>query len=643
LGFVASRIGIYEKIILSSCSNGGSLMNSLLTKLPVALAILSVLSTFSKAQDTLQSVTAPQIGALAADRAQQTPAQKKISSDLLDALRRQNNKTINQVPGLRSSAGNGQKVVAVDVKGKITPELKDTIAQSGGTVVHSSSDLVTAIVPWNSLEGIAERPEVDSLKAPATMHLNSIKTKASIAAVSAASAQRLPDNEGDVAHAAAKARLDFGVDGKGVKVCVISDSVRYLKNAKTAKWLGPVTIPDGEDGVLPANSPFGPDTGEGTAMLEIVHRIAPGAELFFATGNISPDHMAGNIDKLVKLDCKIIVDDVTYSDESPFHQDAPINKAVKSASDKGVLYFSSAANGGNLKHETSGTWEGDFTKGQELTVPTSYGIKKGFVHLFAPNNFQNQILTHGDGEIDLFWNDPLGAATNEYDLFLADKKGNIIYKANTAIDGHQDPHQRIIVPRGQSLADYFVIVFKAPDAADRHLFIDAHGSRLRFATNGATHGHNASGAVNAFSVAATSAKRASGPFKGGKVVEVEGFSSDGPRRVYFSADGVALTPADLTASGGSVLRKPDLTAADEVMTDVVGFAPFKGTSAAAPHAAAIAALILSYRPTMTPAQVRDILTATALGIESPGWNELAGAGIAMPILALESIRNAPSK
>jgi subtilisin family serine protease len=625
-------------------SKENAVMNTLTTKLLVAFAIIALLPILAYAGDPFQSVTTPQIQALDADRTQQTPAQKKISSDLLDALRRQDKKTINQVPGLRTSGGNGSQVVAVDVKGQISSDLKDSIAKSGGTVVYSSSGQLTAVVPWNSLEGIAERTDVDSLKAPATMHLNSIKVKASIAAIkknvpiAAASAKGSPDNEGDIAHAAARARSDFKADGSGVKVCVISDSVRYLKDAQRAKSLGAVTVLDGESGILPPDSPFGPDTGEGTAMLEIVHRIAPGANLLFATGNISAEHMRDNVDKLVELDCKIIVDDVSYSDESPFHQDAPLDRAVKSASDKGVLYFSSAANGGNLKHDTSGTWEGDFAKGRELSISTDTGIKKGFIHMFAPNRFQNQILTRGGGEIDLFWNDPLGAAKNEYDLFLADKNGNIIYKANTVIDGHQDPHQRLVAPRGQSLADYFLIIFKSPDAADRHLFIDAHTSRLEFATNGATHGHNASGATNAFSVAATSAKGASSPFKGGKAVEVENFSSDGPRRVYFSPDGSALTPADFSVSGGSVLKKPDLTAADDVMTDVTGFAPFRGTSAAAPHAAAIAALILSYRPTMTPAEVRAVLTTTALGIETPGWNELAGSGIVMPNLALESIR-----
>jgi subtilisin family serine protease len=78
-------------------------------------------------------------------------------------------------------------------------------------------------------------------------------------------------------------------------------------------------------------------------------------------------------------------------------------------------------------------------------------------------------------------------------------------------------------------------------------------------------------------------------------------------------------PAIFLSTGGTVRRKLDLAAADCVATATPGFDPFCGTSAVAPHAAAIAGLVLSAQPTLTPAQVRQVLTATALDIEAPGW------------------------
>ena len=79
-----------------------------------------------------------------------------------------------------------------------------------------------------------------------------------------------------------------------------------------------------------------------------------------------------------------------------------------------------------------------------------------------------------------------------------------------------------------------------------------------------------------------------------------------------------------------VLNKPDLTAADGVsVTGSNGLFPttFFGTSAAAPHAAAIAALIKSRPgPALTPTQIRAALMSTAIDIEAPGYDRDSGVG-----------------
>jgi hypothetical protein len=103
-------------------------------------------------------------------------------------------------------------------------------------------------------------------------------------------------------------------------------------------------------------------------MLEIIHDLAPGAQLYFATAFISPAQFAQNIRDLRTAGCDIIVDDVFYFNETPF-QDGQlaasftnggvIAQAVKDVTAAGALYFSSAGNQGNLDAGTSGTWEGD--------------------------------------------------------------------------------------------------------------------------------------------------------------------------------------------------------------------------------------------------------------------------------------------
>src|SRR5262249_37422847 len=127
---------------------------------------------------------------------------------------------------------------------------------------------------------------------------------------------------------------------------------------------------------------------------------------------------------------------------------------------------------------------------------------------------------------------------------------------------------------------------------------------------------------------ATAGCPACGPFVGGATNPVETFSSDGPRQIFFNPDGTPITPGNFLAPGGLVLQKPDVTAADGVSTATgADFHPFFGTSAAAPHAAAIAALMLSRKPTLTPAQIKQIMFANALDIEGAGIDINAGAGI----------------
>ena len=72
------------------------------------------------------------------------------------------------------------------------------------------------------------------------------------------------------------------------------------------------------------------------------------------------------------------------------------------------------------------------------------------------------------------------------------------------------------------------------------------------------------------------------------------------------------------------LQKPDFIAADGVPTGLADFNPFYGTSAAAPHAAAIAALVIQIKPSITVSEMRSALAASALG---PQPSSQYGAGI----------------
>ena len=72
-----------------------------------------------------------------------------------------------------------------------------------------------------------------------------------------------------------------------------------------------------------------------------------------------------------------------------------------------------------------------------------------------------------------------------------------------------------------------------------------------------------------------------------------------------------------------------------MITSVAAFRPFFGTSAAAPHAAAIAGLVLSGNPGAGTADVREAFDATALDLRRPGVDGRTGRGIVRADRVLE--------
>jgi subtilisin-like proprotein convertase family protein len=369
-------------------------------------------------------------------------------------------------------------------------------------------------------------------------------------------------------------------------------------------------------------------------MLEIVHDVAPGAQLFFATAFISIESFADNIRALRAAGCDIIVDDIIYFVESPFHDDI-VSTAVNEVIADGALYFSSAGNEGNFNDGTSGTWEGDF-KNSRTTLP---GLPGGTLHDFGSGVISNFVEV-GGFVTTLHWSDPLGASGNDYDFFILNNTLTTVIDAGVELqDGDDDPFEITFgAPFGSR-----ILIFKPDSAQRRAIHLNNFRGELGLATTGTIRGHAA--ADGAFAAAAVNAELAGGgSFTGGPTNPVELFSADGNRRIFFKSDGSPITPGKFLFSnnGGEVRKKPDLTAADGVSTSVPGFGTFFGTSAAAPHAAAIAALLKSARPNATPARIRRALTRTALDIEAAGVDRDSGAGIVDAFAALDFIGAVPS-
>lgn len=585
----------------------------------LAFAIITLVWATNEIQagspDMVSDAVRTQILALEREKAKRSHAQHKMDSQLIYAAKRHRGETIAEgVPDLEIDLryqADGR--VLVDIDAEISPELQQTIAQLGGQVVCLVPRFrsLRALMPVHQIESLTARKDVTFVRRAvlARTHTGSVNSK------------------GDVTHGVTTARATFRSDGSGIKVGVLSDSVDYLATSQASGDLGTVTILSGQSGTGSGN------TGEGTAMLEIVHDLAPGAALYFATAFNSEASFAQNILDLRAAGCDIIVDDVGYLDE-PVFQDGIVAQAVNSVTASGALYFSAAGNGGNLTHGTSGTWEGDFVDGGASGSPLS--SSSGRLHSFGSTTTNTLTTVGSSARADLFWSDPWGASTNDYDLYVLNASGTSIKYSSTATqNGTQNPYEYCSAP----VAGYRILVVKYSGAA-RFLHLETGDGVLSINTSGNTRGHPC--ASNAFAVAAVSALTAyPNAFTGGSSNPVEAFSSDGPRRIFYDENGMPFTPGNFLATGGRLLHKPDIAAADGVQTSVKGFSSFYGTSAAAPHAAAIAALLWSYNRLLTPASIRSVLTNATLDIEATGVDRDSGAGILMAPAALQAVPGAP--
>ena len=579
-----------------------------------------------------------QIEALLAAKAQRTPAQRKVSSQLLEAQRTPTQQKLNsqlqnalRAPLQKPTVAGTSRLLATDPDAKNEREATEADAKNERVMVDIRTDVTpTVLKRIRDLGGtvISSVPKYRAIRAQ--LPLAAVGRLAALAAVQtirpADEAVTRKDNttQGDGAHRANAARTTYGVDGTGIGIGVISDGVRTLADRQASGDVSArVTVLPGQAGAR----------DEGTALLEILHDLAPGAELYFATGLGGQARMAVNIEALCEAGANVIFDDIGYLHEAAF-QDDIVAQGVNAAVADGCVFFSAGGNDGNLTTGTSGVWEGDYAAGSALEVD---GRRVGTKHDFGGGVEANELRGRSVRTIILQWADPLGASTNDYDLFLVNENGDVIASSTDTQDGTQDPIESISSP----IFDYSglrVVVVKA-SGADRYLRVQAHSGPLASATAGTLYGHSAQ--ENAISVAMVDVATAGGSggvFDGTE--SVRSGNSDGPRRIFFQPDGTAITAGNFSATGGKLLQKPDLTAATCVATATPGFSRFCGTSAAAPHAAAIGALMLEAAggpDQVTLAQLRTAMTGAALDIEAAGVDRDSGAGIVMAPGAVDAV------
>ena len=420
-------------------------------------------------------------------------------------------------------------------------------------------------------------------------------------------------SQGDQAMQGPLARATFAVTGSGVKVGVLSNSFNLHGGYRA----------DVAADNLPANVQVlqeGPAGGsdEGRAMAQLVHQVAPDASLAFYSAFRSEADFAKGIKALAASGCKVIVDDVTYLDEPFFQAGGAVQAAIASVVAGGVSYFTSASNQG------ANFYEHGFT-GVTAALPGLKGSYKtmNFGTAEAPRTVQSlTIAKGGTATIDLQWDQPFASispghgAANSLALVLYDATGKIVASALTNRTGG-DPVQILRFANTTAGTSFKLGILANGGASTPGLLkyiVYGSGTSINDPNagigSGTIIGHEAMAGAN--SVGAIAASDAPGLGGGGRI---EGFSSVGPGLLLFDSRGNRLS----TAISGN---KVNFVAPDGVPTSV--FNAFYGTSAAAPDAAGIAALMLQANQGLAPGQISAMLAASAVTVSGPACGTGAG-------------------
>lgn len=489
------------------------------------------------------------------------------------------------------------------------------------------------------------------------------------------------NNQGEQSMKVDVAKTQFGVDGAGVTVGVISNSVNRF-NGGLADSIATGDLPSNVN-VL-ADSTFatadfpGFNTDEGRAMLEQIYDIAPGANLAFHT-NLPPDQagldapagtqtaLATAIRNLANQGrANIIVDDIGVADE-PYYQDGIVAQAISQVTkNNGVIYFSSAGNSADHGFESP-------FRGVNATIPGALGT--GRYMDFDPGSSiatTLDVTVNSPGLIVFNFDQPVGNVTSDVNVYFLDASGNIV---NDYTGAGQAAGTTNNIAQGQPQEIFFTpapgtyrlaVSVQAGSADVGRIAMYQFGSDLTFSkqygnvggiTYSTTFGHPTSddaigvGAVPFWVVA---------PFQPFNPTPNEPFSSYGPAYKVFNADGSRKSTVQIQ-------NKPDLSGIDGVNTSFFGadidttrqilFAAgsppttmvnqdpdtlpnFFGTSSAAPNLAAIAALMKQLSPNVTTTAVRNAMISSAIPLNGQAqgtYNVQGGYGPVQAPAALAAV------
>ncbi len=480
----------------------------------------------------------------------------------------------------------------------------------------------------------------------------------------------------------AQVRAALGVTGltqtgAGIKVGVISNGFNGKQLSSVDMGFGTVLPSQANVKVLQELLDANSDD-EGRAMMQVVHEIAPGAQLDFCTASGSAADFANNttntdtafahaILALAADGCKVICDDYTLPDQ-PWFQSGVVAEAIKQIEAQGVVYLSCAGNQNSAAQQGySGSTVTDpaYQTAWHGTPVTLYTPTAGFQTFndalsFNGSPFLNLTLqANSSCQLQLEWDEAWGQAADNLALVVSVSSGSLtgailqdggsgkffVYSRadNPLLNGESANLQNCpLINSGYSstpglaqLVNNFgttvtyqisVINLGGADPGLVKFMARVNGGTpggvvVQGANSGAVIGwHN-----SPYQITVGAADAGNTPALGAPVPLSEYFSASGVNEQYlFDAAGNRLaTPQNLVPVA--------ITGIDDINTsDIVngqefsGIPNFYGTSCATPSVAGVVALMLQANSQLNTFDVQNLLQDSAIPMAK---SSVSGAGL----------------
>ncbi len=502
-----------------------------------------------------------------------------------------------QAAGVRLVGERAQVQLVIDPAQRA--QVTQAVVALGGEITGATLDgtRLQGWLPLPALRALAQRPDVRYVSRPPQLTL--LELDGALLASGTYTTEALDDTGVITWHQA-------GFRGQGVKIGIIDGGFQGYRGLLGSELPAKVTVKNFVDGET--DDQVDGATAHGAACAEIIHDIAPDAQLYLAKIATDVDLQEAMIwmRDVAKVD--VISTSIGWYNLSPGDGTGFFADVVAQARAAGILWVTAAGN------DRESHWSGPFldpdgNKFLNFTPTTE-------INFFGPGDGSTAYLIPSGVPVSVYlrWND-WTVTDQDYDLYLlrwdsSQSKWQTVAGSEFTQNGGagQTPTEVIRTLTTGAPAPYGIAVAKyTADPINRPVNFDIYVPKFYRMDQILTSRSlvNLADAPDAMTVAALDVNA---PYP------QESYSSEGP-----------TNGSGGSATGGFI--KPDIAAYANVSTDSYGTVnKFNGTSSATPHVTGAAALVLSAYPSYTPAQVQAFLEGRAVDQGPAGMDNLTGYG-----------------